>query len=54
MGLRRRRTYRPKPTTPWMTMPVRWSDLPDDLLPLIYVKVDSLLHRVRFVVAELP
>ncbi|KAM3223317.1 hypothetical protein ACQJBY_056955 [Aegilops geniculata] len=48
MGLRRRRTYRPKPTTPWMTMPVRWCDLPDDLLPLIYVKVASLLDRVRF------
>ncbi|KAM0912166.1 hypothetical protein ACQ4PT_012880 [Festuca glaucescens] len=25
-----------------------WSDLPDDLLPLVYAKVGGLLHRVRF------
>jgi hypothetical protein len=25
-----------------------WSDLPDDLLRLVYTKVGSLLHRVRF------
>ena len=33
---------------------VEWSDLPEDLLDLICSKVTQLLHRVRFVVAELP
>ena len=48
MGRRRRHTPRVKPTTPWMTMPVRWSDLPDDLLQLVYSKVAGPLNRVRF------
>ncbi|KAM3245544.1 hypothetical protein ACQJBY_056712 [Aegilops geniculata] len=48
MGRRRRHAPRIKPSTPWMTMPVRWSDLPDDLLQLVYSKVAGPLNRVRF------
>ncbi|KAF7087305.1 hypothetical protein CFC21_090506 [Triticum aestivum] len=48
MGRRRRRTPSIKPITPWITMPVRWSDLPDDLLQLVYSKVAGPLNRVRF------
>ncbi|XBH81821.1 hypothetical protein VPH35_107320 [Triticum aestivum] len=48
MGRRRRRTPSIKPSTPRMTMPVQWSDLPDDLLQLVYSKVAGPLNRARF------
>ncbi|XBH76141.1 hypothetical protein VPH35_102833 [Triticum aestivum] len=31
--------------------PAQWSDLPDELLSAIYLKITGLLHRVRFAVA---
>ncbi|XP_073358370.1 uncharacterized protein [Aegilops tauschii subsp. strangulata] len=31
-----------------MTSMHNWSDLPDDLLHVVYVKVPGLLHRIRF------
>ncbi|XBI50641.1 hypothetical protein VPH35_114020 [Triticum aestivum] len=31
-----------------MTSTHNWSDLPDDLLHVVYVKVPGLLHRIRF------